>query len=167
MKRAAARGLLAALALLPGAAAAWRQESGTQASECDSLAGIPLSLNVDYNTQIQPIWDQRCANCHVDHAGLPSADLDLMAPKSWYFLYEQPSSQDKSLIRVLPGRPALSLLFTKVNCESVDVGVRMPRQRPPIPLAEQALIHDWILAGAPIAVTDPNDALFRDTFEPR
>jgi hypothetical protein len=57
-----------------------------------------------------------------------------------------------------------SLLFTKLNCESVDVGVRMPRDRPAIPLVEQALVHDWILAGAPEGA---DDTIFRALFEIR
>ena len=134
------------------------------ADQCDSIASIPMRQHVNYGTDIQPIWSTRCANCHVDWGKFPSADLDLNPPNSWFFLYNEPSSQDNTLIRVVPNRPFDSLLFTKLNCDIVDVGVRMPRERPPIPIAEQALVHDWILAGAP--ETD-DDTIFRARFETR
>jgi hypothetical protein len=134
------------------------------ADQCDSIAAVPMRQHVNYNTDIQPIWSTRCANCHVDWGKFPSADLDLNPPNSWFFLYNEPSSQDDTLIRVVPNRPLQSLLFTKLNCDVTDVGVRMPRERPPIPIAEQALVHDWILAGAPEA---GDDTIFRARFEPR
>jgi hypothetical protein len=131
---------------------------------CDSIASVPMRQHVNYNTDIQPIWSTRCANCHVDWGKFPSADLDLNPPNSWFFLYNEASSQDGSLTRVVPNRPLDSLLFTKLNCAIADVGVRMPRERPPIPIAEQALVHDWILAGAPEA---GDDTIFRARFEIR
>lgn len=140
---------------------------GWQASpfigQCDSLDSVPMLQHVTYG-QIQAIFNTRCANCHVDHAGNPQSDLDLDPGVSWFYLVDQISSQDPSQIRVVPGSPDTSLLFHKVNCDVQDIGVRMPRLRIPIPLAEQALIYDWILAGAP-EVQD--DTLFRGRFEPR
>lgn len=160
---------LTALVALPAAVAAWPSPPPFArqpwAEQCDSIAGIPMRQHVNYNTDIQPIWSTRCANCHVDvEGGNASADLFLDPPNSWFFLYNEASSQDENLIRVLPNRPFDSLLFTKLNCEVVDVGVRMPRGRPPIPLAEQALVHDWILAGAP---ENDDDTIFRARFETR
>ncbi|WP_313915715.1 hypothetical protein [Tahibacter sp.] len=165
--------LLLAL-LVPAAVLAWTPLSiAPAADECDSLDSVPMRQNVDYNTQIQPIWSTRCANCHVDvEGGNAAADLFLDPPNSWFFLYNEHSSQDDTLIRVVPSQPFQSLLFTKLNCEIVDVGVRMPRQRPPIPVAEQALVHDWILAGALEGTPDGlpqgvEDTIFRARFEIR
>jgi hypothetical protein len=165
--------LLAALTA-PAALLAWPVQPVTpMADECDSLDNVPMRQNVDYNTEIQPIWSTRCANCHVDvEGGNAAADLFLDPPNSWFFLYNERSSQDDTLFRVLPGRPWQSLLFTKLNCEVVDVGVRMPRQRPPIPITEQALVHDWILAGALEGTPDglppgAGDTIFRGRFERR
>ncbi|GMV30344.1 MAG: hypothetical protein AMXMBFR59_24690 [Rhodanobacteraceae bacterium] len=135
------------------------------ADQCDSIAAIPMRQHVNYNVDIQPIWSTRCANCHVDvEGGNAAADLFLDPPTSWFFLYNEPSSQDPELTRVVPNRPLQSLLFTKLNCEVVDIGVRMPRDRQPIPIAEQALVHDWILAGAPEA---DDDTIFRGRFDSR
>lgn len=165
--------LLSAL-LAPAALQAWTpQPVAPAADECDSLDSVPMHQNVDYNTQIQPIWSTRCANCHVDvEGGNAAADLFLDPPSSWFFLYNEHSSQDDTLIRVVPGQPLQSLLFTKLNCAIVDVGVRMPRLRLPIPIAEQALVHDWILAGALEGTPDGlpqgvEDTIFRARFEIR
>ena len=160
---------LLVLSMLPATLQAWPSSSPSFVRQpfadlCDSIASVPMRQHVNYNTDIQPIWSTRCANCHVDWGKFPSADLDLNPPNSWFFLYNEASSQDGSLIRVVPNRPFDSLLFTKLNCAIADVGVRMPRERPPIPIAEQALVHDWILAGAP--ETD-DDTIFRARFEIR
>ncbi|MCE3003763.1 MAG: hypothetical protein LW860_13850 [Xanthomonadaceae bacterium] len=48
------------------------------------------------------------------------------------------------VLRVKPGDPARSLLFLKINCASPGVGSAMPSGT----LEFQALVHDWIAAGA-------------------
>jgi len=174
MNTALKRAVLLILLAAPATLLAWPEQPLTPlADECDSIDSVPMRQNVDYNTGIQPIWSTRCANCHVDvEGGNAAADLFLDPPNSWFFLYNEHSSQDDALIRVVPSRPLQSLLFTKLNCEVVDVGVRMPRQRPPIPITEQALVHDWILAGALEGTPDglppgTGDTIFRGRFERR
>lgn len=162
--------LLLSMAAWPAALQAWPAPQPAWmrlpfADLCDSIASVPMRQHMNYNTDIQPIWSTRCANCHVEpEGGNAAADLFLDPPNSWFFLFNEPSSQDPELIRVVPNRPWQSLLFTKLNCAIVDIGVRMPRERVPIPIAEQALVHDWILAGAP--ETD-DDTIFRARFEVR
>lgn len=159
--------LLALLSALCGSLQAWPAQPVQPAvADCDNLDSVPLRQHMNYNADIQPIWSQRCANCHVDFGDdQPEADLSLNPEKSWYFLVNQGSSMAGSTqIRVLPDHPLASLLFNKVNCEVQDQGLRMPRARPPLPLEEQALIHDWILAGAP---QESDDTIFRTQFEVR
>lgn len=174
MKTALVRAAWLSALLAPAVLPAWAPQPVAPAADaCDSLDSVPMHQNVDYNTQIQPIWSTRCANCHVDvDGGNAAADLFLDPPNSWFFLYNEHSSQDDTLIRVVPSRPLQSLLFTKLNCAIVDVGVRMPRLRPPIPVAEQALVHDWILAGALEGTPEGlpqgvEDTIFRARFEIR
>ena len=159
--------LLALLFPLSGGLLAWpAQPVEPYAGDCESLDSVPLRQHMNYNADIQPIWSQRCANCHVDFGtDQPEADLSLNPEKSWYFLVNQGSSvAGSNLIRVVPDRPLASLLFNKVNCDVQDQGLRMPRGRSPLPLEEQALIHDWILAGAP---QESDDTIFRTRFEIR
>jgi hypothetical protein len=132
-----------------------------QATGCDSLAGQPVTPRVDYYTQIQPIWEIRCSNCHVNFGGSPSAGLSLNAEDAWLALVAMPSVLVPEQLLVAPGDVSTSFLFEKLNCEAPVAGLRMPRGRLPLPAAEQALIRDWIRQGArEFAV------LFENGFEP-
>lgn len=134
-----------------------------QAEGCDDVSALPESPRVDYFSEIQPIWEIRCSNCHVNHGDSPSAGLSLDSEDSWFALVQMPSAQVTDALLVVPGQVASSYLFEKINCELPTAGQRMPRGRTPIPLAEQALIRDWIRQGArEFAVP----ILFEDGFEP-
>ena len=134
------------------------------ASGCDSIASIPITWNINYTVDIQSVFNTRCSNCHVDHGGNPSGDLDLDPEFSWDNLVNGPSNEQPGRYLVVPGQPLDSVLFEKINCEMPGAGMRMPRMRPPLPLAEQALIFDWIMLGAP---RDPTDFILASGFEPR
>lgn len=134
-----------------------------QASGCSDLSAQAPTPRIDYYTQIQPIWEIRCSNCHVNFGSSPSADLSLNEEDSWIQLVEMPSVQVPGRLRVQPGQAVASYLFEKINCDLPEAGERMPRGRTPIPLAEQALIRDWIQQGAR-EFTPP--LLFGDGFEP-
>ena len=134
------------------------------ASGCESIASIPITWNIDYTTTIQDLFANRCSNCHVDHGGSPSGNLDLDPEFSWDNLVNAPSSGQPGRLLVVPGQPLNSVLFEKLNCETPGAGLRMPRNRTPLPLAEQALIFDWIMLGAPYEATD---FIFFGGFEPR
>lgn len=146
---------MAGLALCHGASAA---------TGCDSIASIPINWNIDYSSDIQNIFNMRCANCHVDHGGSPSADLDLDPEFSYVDLVNAPSGFQSGRFLVIPGQPLNSVLFEKINCDMPNYGVRMPNGRPPLPLAEQAMIFDWIMLGAPAQQTD---FILANGFEPR
>ncbi len=136
----------------------------TVPSGCDSIASTPATYTIDYVADIQPIWSTRCANCHVDHGGAPLGDLDLDPEPSWFNLVDVQSSQDATQIRVVPRDALRSLLFRKVNCANPGLGQRMPLRPPAISLLQQALIYDWIEAGAPNGITD---TIFFNNFELR
>lgn len=131
---------------------------------CDSIASIPIRWNIDYSVDLQDLFAQRCSNCHVDHGGDIRGDLDLDPKFSYENLVDTGSSSATGGIRVIPGNPLASVLFQKINCDNPDSGNRMPNGRPPLPLAEQALIYDWIMLGAP---RTPTDFIFATGFEPR
>lgn len=151
----------AALLLLAFATASPQLQA---ASGCDSIASIPITWNINYAVDIQSVFNTRCSNCHVDHGGSPSGDLDLDPEFSWDNLVNGPSNEQPGRYLVVPGQPLDSVLFEKINCETPGAGMRMPRMRPALPLAEQALIFDWIMLGAP---RDPTDFIFASGYEPR
>jgi hypothetical protein len=129
---------LARAAIAPnGCDESWRTQAVTQ--------------SFDYNTDIQPIWNQFCANCHVAHGGSPSAGLDLDAAFSYSNMVGAPNN-DLSILLVAPGDAQSSLLWRKINCTAPGPslnGARMPLARAPLNASLQALIYDWITAGAP------------------
>lgn len=158
-RRAQVAVALAIAMALPGAGRAW---SVSDASGCTSLDAVPIQYTIDYQSAIQGIFDAHCIACHS--GDLPPADLDLGAGGSWSHLFNVPSSQDAQVLRVVPNHPERSLLFLKVNCDAPGIGQRMPFGELPLDASEQALILDWISAGAPSSVTD---AIFRNGLEMR
>lgn len=111
----------------------------------DDLTGIPVTPNVDYATQIQPIFDAQCGGCHNAMGG--SAGLALLGSGSWANLVNGPSTQVTGMMLVQPFDAMQSYLFEKVNAAQPQVGVRM-RVGGVMPLTDQALIRDWINQGA-------------------
>ena len=150
-----------ALAIGAGARAAGAAQDP---SECDSIEDIPMRYDIDYQLDVQPIFDQHCANCHVESGGAPSAGMELDDGVSWFQLVGVPSSQDASLTRVIPGNAAWSLLFQKVNCYVPAIGSRMPFERPELSVEDQATIHDWIVLGAS---SGTSEVIFLGGFEAR
>ena len=50
---------------------------------CDpAFRAEPQMHAFNYAAQIQPIWNQYCADCHVQHGGNPVMGLDLEPPFS-------------------------------------------------------------------------------------
>ena len=114
------------------------------ASGCDDLSAIAETANVDYESQIQPIWNANCAGCHTN--GGSNGGLKLDAGQSLDNLVRIRSTSS-SLRRVEPGQAAQSFLFQKLNCDQPDAGARMP-QGGQLSMTLQALVRDWINQGA-------------------
>lgn len=126
---------------------------------CASVDLVPYIQQVDYGTEIQPIFEARCTGCHVAGSSL----LDLSADASLGQLVERPSVADPAQVRVVPGRPVDSLLWRKLLCSDPGLGAPMPPGLP-LSLFQRALINDWILAGA----NGPNpERVFGNDFEGR
>jgi hypothetical protein len=158
------RSLLAALLLSLALASVAGVRAAEEPSECDSIDAVPMRFDIDYQTDVQAIFTQHCANCHVDSGGAPLAGLELDNGVSWFQLVGVPSSQDPGFERVIPGDAAKSLLFQKVNCYFPAIGSRMPFERPELSVEEQATIHDWIVLGASDTTSE---VIFLSGFEVR
>lgn len=148
---------LAACVLLLGIAA----PASAQLANCtqDDFSSVPIRFDVDFATEIQPIFQARCSNCHITN----SAGGLSLAPASALSNLVNVSSVNANagMPRVTPGDPLLSFLFRKVNCTNLNTisgtpfGLRMPRNTTAITLAQQALLFDWITAGALAAPGTP------------
>lgn len=154
--------LLVALHVFPAARAA---------EDCDDIGGLPITHNVRWPQVWQALSQQaNCTqNCHL--GSQPAAELDFSSERlAIYFLVEQPSAQDPSILRVDPGRPTRSLLYQKISCSRPDVGRPMPPPAGHLPLELQELIYDWIAQGAygePAEDPIPRRFIFADSLESR
>ncbi len=158
------RGLLAALLLMAPAAGAQGFPPGTG---CDDLRGLPITFDVNWQTQIKPIINEmfvtgRCTSCHNPGQFDGNLDLTDLGIDAIYKLI--PAGY------VVPGRPQSSPLFDKVNCAMPGFGgQRMPFLQNPLTIDQQGLIYDWIAQGALGDVKGeqpiPRDFVFRDGHE--
>jgi mono/diheme cytochrome c family protein len=105
----------------------------------------PVATGVDYVTQIQPVFNNNCTECHAG-GGAPHG-LRLDAANSYANIVDVPSDEVPSLKRVDPGDPDNSYLVQKVE-GTAAVGGRMPLNRTPLSAATIALIRQWISEGA-------------------
>lgn len=106
---------------------------------------------VDFDNDIQPIFDRRCVSCHSPGAnGFEALGLDLRPGHSQRSLVNIPSPQDPSWMRVVPFDESGGVLYHAVRCVDSPVGGRMP---PPgsEPLTDREInaIRSWIIRGAP------------------
>jgi hypothetical protein len=97
-----------------------------------------------------------CTSCH--NIGIP---LDLTAGNSYANLVNKPPPSyttppvDESCggVLVKPGDPAGSYLYQKLSLATPCAGIQMPNNElgmtVPLAACAQALVHDWIAAGAP------------------
>ncbi|HJK96304.1 MAG TPA: PKD domain-containing protein, partial [Polyangiaceae bacterium LLY-WYZ-14_1] len=140
----------------PGEAADQDITVGLQSggAACDDLSALPETPNVDYATQIQPLWSFACTGCHKPNSA-NGGGLDLTPANSYAALVNVASTQVPGLDLVAPGRPEESYLLEKIRCDNPQVGNRM-RQGDPMDPAEQALVRDWIAQGAPMTGRPPD-----------
>jgi PKD repeat protein len=116
----------------------------------DDLSSISETLNVDFDNNIQPIFTSSCVACHNDIA-TNSGGLDLQPGASFAELVNRYSSEASGIKLVDPGSPERSYLMEKINSGKPQIGTRM-RPNDPMPLANQALIRDWISQLTPYIV---------------
>lgn len=128
---------------------------------CFNLSSVPLNTNLDFDTEVQPVFDNWCVGCHNN--GDMSGDLSLEAGASLELLVEvSASGAGGQYTRVIPGDPRGSALFNKVNCDPPFFANPMPLGGT-LPLIEQAILYDWIYEGA--KPSELSDWLFRNSFD--
>ena len=114
---------------------------------CDVLDLVEPVPAIDYETDIQPIFDNNfCTDCHPASGG-----LSLEQGQSFDELVCQPTETtfppDGSR-RVVPSDVESSWLFLRINCDAPGGGFfRMPPGSA-LTTSEQGLIRDWIAQGA-------------------
>ena len=104
-----------------------------------STSGNDLSLKIDYQRQIQPIWNSRCVSCHS--GSFPAGGLNLSSGVSYSQLVDV-ISPNYGVWRVRRGRPDSSVLFHKIINTRI-YGGRMPPSGK-LSESEIMLIEKWI-----------------------
>ena len=107
--------------------------------------------SVSFARDVQPLFTANCAfsGCHAGPS--PAQGLDLSAGHAYGDLVNVASGECALFKRVFPGQPTTSYLVFKIAgppqpCFS---GAQMPSGgRPPLAVAEQDTIANWILQGA-------------------
>jgi hypothetical protein len=139
---------------------------------CTDISTIPVQNTLDYGAAIQTgifhNFDGNGNGCDACHTtGGQSPDLDYLdAPSPYVNVVGVPSVDFDGQIYIVPNHPERSLLFKKINCDDSGFGPRMPLNNAfgGLTAYQQALVYDWIAAGAPPVTTD---VVFRATFDIR
>ena len=108
------------------------------------LIAAPAFAQVDYASQIQPIFNANCTSCHGVSSGLTLS--------SYGALIGSTGNQYGSDI-IVAGDPDASGLVDKIEA-SPQFGSRMPQGRNPLSDEEIQLIRTWISEGANEVATD-------------
>ncbi len=125
----------------------------TQGEPCSNEDGAENPC-VSFSSDIQPIFDNRCINCH--NSTMMLGGLDLSACSSYANLVNQPTSPTCRMtvpdsIRVVPCDPPSSMLWLKTRPDPARCGQPMPRGTAGLGViapAEFLLLETWIAQGA-------------------
>jgi len=143
------RGVVALGLLTLTATAACDDEDDGGAGDTDSDSDTG-AVAVDYETQIQPIFNNNCT-CHLmGPSGSMFAPYLTLNPGTSISQLVDVASEQSALARVLPGDPQGSYLFRKLegtHLEAGGSGDRMP-QGTELSAADIELVRSWILGGA-------------------
>lgn len=99
---------------------------------------VPLGLAADFESDIQPIFEERCASCHGDRKQKGDVRIDRRA--------DLLMGGESGIPSLVPGNPAESYLLEMLR--DPDPEFRMPFEEDPLSEGQIALIEEWIAEGA-------------------
>ncbi len=110
-----------------------------------------ISAQVDYYTEIQPLFDEYCTSCHGGISGIELSTYESTLESTGELYQEK---------MVIPGAPEESPLVDKVEANP-QFGDRMPLNRQPLNREQIDLIRQWIEEGA-VKTAPDRDGLIVD-----
>jgi hypothetical protein len=163
--------LLMCLASVP--AYAWPVEEIAASKSLQNLGGCdplsakdhPIRYDVSFEGDIRPFIGDQCASCHGSQGGLSLSTANARIALIGANERGTPSSGNSTILRVRPLEPLASALFLKLNCDVPPFGGRMPLGGSAASTEFQALVHDWIAAGALMPDSFGGERLFIGSFE--
>ncbi len=112
-------------------------ENGNRLTEGRGGELLPTWQSIQDN-----IFTPRCSWCH------PQMGLDLSEAASYDLLVNVPSTEQPSVMRVLPGDPDNSYIIWKLEGDARITGVRMPADEKYLTQEQVDVIRQWITDGA-------------------
>jgi hypothetical protein len=101
----------------------------------------PALRAVDYNSQIKPIFSQKCYACHAVTKNKVKGDVALDTP-------EELAKVIKPGGHIVPGEPAQSTLLSACKAADDDDEVMPPKGKNRLTAAELTALEGWIKEGA-------------------
>lgn len=140
--------MLLAAAVAGSAACGAEGDTGTAAGTGAMAGAGGTGGDVGYATTVQPLFDRAC-NCHQSEPLM--APFSLKAAGAYEAMVNVPSMQLPTMNLVTPGKLNDSYLWHKIDGTQLEVGGMGGRMPLTIPLSadEQAIVEQWIVAGAP------------------
>src|SRR5450631_586875 len=105
----------------------------------------PTPLTASFASIQANVFTPICTACHA--GGSAPQGLRLDAANSYTLLFNVPSTEVPSVLRVAPGNPDASYVIQKLEGHAA-VGARMPFGGPYLDMATIAVIRAWITNGA-------------------
>lgn len=96
---------------------------------------------VSFNRDVRPILSDRCYACHGPDNHSREADLRLDRRESALGTNEEGAA-------IVPGKPDLSELVSRINSDDPDVLMPPPRLNKPLAAEEKKILVEWIAQGA-------------------
>jgi len=126
----------------------------------------PVRYDVSFEGDIRPLVANQCNSCHIAgstagfNINFSNARINLIGANET----GAASSGSATILRVRPGVPTASAFFDKLNCANPPFGGVMPPGGG-ASTQLQALVHDWIAAGALMPGSPGGDRTFIGNFE--
>jgi len=108
------------------------------------VAGVSASaepLEIDFNRDVRPILSDRCYACHGPDEHSREADLRLDQRESALRTNEGRAA-------IVPGKPELSELVSRIHSDDPDVVMPPPKLNKPLTPEEKKILVRWITEGA-------------------
>lgn len=100
---------------------------------------LPATAQIDYNSRIQPIFNNNCTVCHGGTSGVTLS--------SYQAVMNSVGDQYGTNV-VVPEEPENSPLYDKISSSDPQFGARMPQGGPPLSNDDIEAIRQWIEEGA-------------------
>ena len=120
-------------------------EVGERLEACVDADSDPAK-SVDFKTQIRPIIEARCANCHYYGRGTEEGYRETGFDQGSLRTLRMGGRNTGTNV-IVPGKPCSSFYVQKIR-GTFSTGARMPKGKPPLSREEIRLIMDWIAEGA-------------------